>query len=176
MKLLLILYFVALSSGCKSERKTQPINVANKNINLEIIVAQIAEENVIGDNIGIAGSPYRFKLYQNLNKNATNEDLVFLTDNKAPSVRYYAFRALCYRKNPLVFDLLVKHINDTARLTSFNGCSGIKETLIYNLLNVVKSKYIEPTGYRLTSAQEKVIDSLLKIYPDPVYNEISAEN
>jgi len=176
MRLLLILCIVLLCSGCKSERKTEPIKVGYKNKNLDGIVAQIAEENVIGDNIGIAGSPYRFELYQNLNKNATNKELVFLTDNRVPSVRYYAFRALSNRRNPIVFDLLVKHINDTSRLTCFYGCSGMEETIVHNFLNVVKSKYIEPTGYRLTSSQEKVIDSLLKIYPDPFYNQINAGN
>lgn len=133
------------------------------------IVADLGKENTIGDCIGLGCSRYRLDQYDQLNKIATSEELIFLTDHVSPAVRYYAFRALTNRRSEKVFEILVKHMTDTMRVTNFMGCSGMEETVVWNLVRLVSSNFEEPYGYKLNKSQTMAIDSLIRRHPDPVY-------
>jgi len=52
-----------------------------------------------------------------LEKNATKEELIKLIDAKSPLLRVVAYRAIVNRNEPEYFDILVKHLNDTAKVT-----------------------------------------------------------
>lgn len=52
-----------------------------------------------------------------LEKNATKEELINLIDAKNPLLRVVAYRAIVNRSEPEYFDLLIKHLDDTAKVT-----------------------------------------------------------
>jgi hypothetical protein len=159
--------------GCNQDKKvlpgTKPVGASL----LSRIVDTLSKENTIGDHIGIAGSTHRYDLYQRLNEFATPPELVKLTDHTNPAVRYYSFRALASRGDGRVFDILLRHINDTMRVVSFSGCTGITETVRHNLIKIVTTDKVEGNGYKLNESQNQIVDSLLKKYPDPVYKPVS---
>jgi len=49
--------------------------------------------------------------------NATKEELIKLLDSKYPTLRVIAYRTIVNRQEPEYFDLLVNHLNDTAKVT-----------------------------------------------------------
>src|SRR5688572_4923712 len=163
---LLISFFFVILLSCTSgdNRSYKPITTNIRQNSLNIIVAHLSEENSIGDHIGIGGSSYRFDLYNDLNRLAAASELDSLTDHANPAVRYYSFRALVYRHNDRVFDILLKHMNDTSKLQSFYGCIGMTETVAGNFVKLVTSNDIEPTGYKLDKNQIKIIDSINRLH------------
>jgi hypothetical protein len=132
------------------------------------IVNNIAENNTIGDAIGIAGSSHRLILFNKLDSTATSKELDSLTNNHNPAVRYYSFRGLVKRRDPRVFDVLLNHISDTSYLLSFSGCSGMEETVSWNLVKLVTDSNIEPKGYKLNAFQARIIDSIYRVHKYPM--------
>lgn len=159
--------------SCSTKRKPSHEDKVERTSSLQKIVDNLGHENIIGDNIGIAGSTYRFELFKQLNKIATTNELITLTDHEIPAVRYYSFRALVSRRNDKVFEILLNHMNDTMRLVSFSGCTGMTETLRYNLINIVRSDETNLDGYKLSEKQQAIVDSILHKNPDPIYIPIS---
>jgi hypothetical protein len=162
--------FLMILFSCTNNHKRRPITAISKNDSLRNIVQELSRDNSIGDNIGIAGSTHRHDLYTQLNKTATTKELESLTNHEGPAVRYYSFRALVNRHSENVYDILLKHMNDTMPLLSFSGCSGTEETVAWNMVMLVKSKVVEPTGYKLDENQARVIDSIYKLHPDQTYS------
>ncbi len=157
------------SCSTKQKHKPSPEAVAERTTTLHNIVKNLEEGNAIGDAIGITGSTQKLDLYKQLNKIATKEELISLTDHANPAVRYYSFRALANRRSDEVFKILLKHVNDTMRVVSFSGCSGMEETVVWNLVGLVTSGQIEPEGYKLNRAKSKTLDSILRKLPYPGY-------
>lgn len=158
---ILVLFF-AISFVCTNTHKRSPEAEAFRANRVKDLVISIGNEEVIGDHIGIAGSTYRFELYKNLNKLATTDELVSLTDDGNPAVRYYAFRALAHRRHSKVFDILLKHVNDTATLAYYRGCTGMEETLVSSLVEIVTTESVEPAGYKLNTDERRTVNRLLK--------------
>jgi len=52
-----------------------------------------------------------------IEKNATKEELIKLMDSKSPLLRVIAYRTIVNRQEPEYFDLLTKHLSDTAKVT-----------------------------------------------------------
>lgn len=59
--------------------------------------------------------------YKNLIKAATAEDLVYLTDDENPYIRYYAFIGLIEKNYPKIKEIYFKHKNDTEAISTTNG-------------------------------------------------------
>jgi len=73
--------------------------------------------------VGYAGQrTEQYNRYEKLKQDATDAELIALTDNSNPVVRCYAFNALANRKNPNVIPILVRHLKDTAGVNTFFGC------------------------------------------------------
>ncbi len=164
-----LLFFTMASFNCSTRDSSVPNREAFRTDTLYQIVTSLASENIIGDHIGVAGSTSRLDLFNRLNKIATQSELICLTDHQVPAVRYYAFRALTSRSDKKVFSILLNHMTDTMRINSFSGCSGMEETVVWNLVNLVTSKVSEPNGYKLTKDQLRIIDSIYRLHPDPIY-------
>jgi hypothetical protein len=52
-----------------------------------------------------------------IEKNATKEELIKLMDSKSPLLRVIAYRTIVNKEEPEYFDLLTKHLSDTAKVT-----------------------------------------------------------
>jgi len=59
--------------------------------------------------------------YENLLSVATNEDLVFLTDDDDPNVRYYSFIGLIERNYPKINEIHNSHKGDEQKIFTSNG-------------------------------------------------------
>lgn len=119
-------------------------NVFSKEISM--IVDGMAADNVLR----AAGYGWLEKL-QGI---ATDAELINLTDNENVTVRNYAFKALTYRERVDLFPILLKHIDDTAKVKSYSGSYiSTNELFLYNL----SSK----NNCTLTLSQEAIIDSIL---------------
>jgi lipopolysaccharide export LptBFGC system permease protein LptF len=83
--------------------------------------------------------------FQNLYKEASLEDLLYLTENENVYVRYYAFIGLRERKYFKIIDIYNKHKNDFEEISTSNGAclSGSNEirTLMLMALNPENPKY-----------------------------------
>jgi len=76
--------------------------------------------------------------YKNLFRIATIEDLVYLTDNENPYVRYYSFIALREKNYPKIKEIFFSHKNDTETINTDNGAClkgfySIKDLMLWAL-------------------------------------------
>jgi hypothetical protein len=165
---ILILLFATLIS-CNTKTKPSVKAEVYRLDSIQKIVNNLGDGNIIGDNIGIAGSTYRFDLYKQLNKIATTNELITLTNHGNPAVRIYSFRALASRRSDKVFEILLNHINDTMHVVSVSGCTGMTETVRHNLIKIVKGENGDSDRYKLTERQSVMLDSILKEIPNPIY-------
>jgi hypothetical protein len=98
--------------------------------------------------------------YQNLLKIATDEDLIYLTDNEYPIIRCIAFKGLNSRNNTRIREILYNHKNDNSEVECSNGACltnqiKVKEFMLEQLNPETTSKY--------RFSLEK-FDSIAKIY------------
>lgn len=73
--------------------------------------------------------------YLTLSKEATDTELVVLTDHKSAKVRVYAFDILVGRKYKDIKTILEKHIDDTVFFTSRSGCMVMKDRVNLHCLS-----------------------------------------
>jgi len=71
--------------------------------------------------------------YINLMTVASNDDLIFLTNDENPVVRYFAFIGLMERNYPKINQIYKSHENDTAVISTSNGAC-IKNSVSINSL------------------------------------------
>lgn len=76
--------------------------------------------------------------FKNLLKVATTEDLVYLTENKNPYVRYYSFIGLREKNYPKIKDIFYKFQNDFDGVSTNNGAclrgiTSINDLIFYEL-------------------------------------------
>ncbi|MCW3104039.1 MAG: hypothetical protein JWO09_2479 [Bacteroidetes bacterium] len=82
-------------------------------------------DRVESERIGIAGSLSRnYQAAKSLWDASSVQALIKFTDDKSPIVRCYAFLGLIKKKagQQTIDDILNKHQNDTAKITTMNGC------------------------------------------------------
>lgn len=76
-------------------------------------------------------------------------------------VRGYSFRSLAKIKSSQVFPILVKHLSDTANVTTYSGCIMSTEMLGDYLIDVVFTTPIDSGTYQLNTRERAIIDSIL---------------
>jgi hypothetical protein len=90
--------------------------------------------------------------YKNLMNVATNEDLVFLTNDEDAKVRYYAFIGLMERNYPKINEIYQSHKNEEDDVFTSNGAC-LRNTLP---LNFLLTEAIEPGSfYNLVFSENK---------------------
>ena len=120
----------------------------------------IAKENVFyGSAVGIAGSsPDQWERSEALETKVDEKALMVLTDHSNAVVRCYAFQGLVNKNSKDVFNLLVKHLTDTAQIQTLFGCVGHTEKVGDFFLGLAISG---SDNYQLNQAQRALIDSVL---------------
>jgi len=90
----------------------------DKPLTTKKIINEIAKNNYVAPypNGFINYETHQYKLYIQLQKTATTEELLKYTDDKRPIVRIYAIKCLDDRKFDNLFPLAVKHIHDTKKV------------------------------------------------------------
>ncbi|MEO0473406.1 MAG: hypothetical protein AAF206_27590 [Bacteroidota bacterium] len=91
--------------------------------------------------------------------NATEQELIELTNHPNPITRYYAFWALTERKasKATLLEIVKTHLNDTVSVKTQIGCIG-GETMIGDYM---LSKLPHSDQYKLDEEEQRMIDSLL---------------
>jgi hypothetical protein len=93
------------------------------------IINQIAVYPAVdGSAVGIAGmQSEQYRRFLWLKQNATEEELIQLTDNSNANVKVYAFMALCERNSPVCKEIYERHIADKAQFYKYGGCIQMPE-------------------------------------------------
>ena len=132
-------------------------------LEIKTIVDSMAKDNMLKSSaVGYSGvRTKQWDNFEKLKKTATNKELMYLTTHKNEVVRCYSFQALAARKDKDIFPILLEHINDTAQVTTFQGCVISSQTVGDYFLDVVTPQYIDNDLYKLSQKQKTIIDSLL---------------
>jgi hypothetical protein len=130
---------------------------------IDTIVSLIAQnDRVTGKHIGIAGSlSEQWDLYERLKDRATENQLISLTDHVNGAVRCYAFHALASKRSDKVFSILLKHLKDTAVITTQGGCIVSREQVKDYFINLVTPERIDLDVYKLSTGERKELDKAL---------------
>lgn len=160
----LLIYFSIVSS-CKSKDDKYsfvPIDISEilKSSNdtassrpFSKIVNQIASyPTVDGGAVGIAGrQSEQYRRFLWLEQNATEEELIQLTENSNVNVKVYAFMALCNRNSQACKQVFKKHIADTDQFNQFAGCMQMPKYVNVFYLNYLSAKLspAEIAGYKM---------------------------
>lgn len=171
MKKLISITIICFVSTLKGQNNYYEASKISKNI--ELIVNEISKKNKLDrdliDNSGIESEPY--KNFEKL-KNASNNELLTLTNHPNGVVRCYAFWALNLRPNINTFEIVKNHLNDNEKIQIQSGCIIDEEKVGDFYISLVTPKYIDLDVNKLTLQERKKIDSLL-IYND---NKLEARN
>jgi hypothetical protein len=114
---------------------------------IQTIVSRLKKENVLhlGAPVGFAGkletNNKYYKLNNRLNKMATNEELVTLTNDSSKVIVLYAFANLSSRGYSELKDIFITHISDTASVWMAGGCTGTVTKVNSYMLNYLNPKY-----------------------------------
>lgn len=130
---------------------------------IDKIVNGIAKDNMLkSSGVGYGGvRTDQWDRFVLLKEKATNEELIALTDHNNGVVRCYSFQALATRKDINVFPNLIKHLTDTATITTFQGCIISSQSVGDYFLEVVTPQYIDLEAYKLTDFERQKVDSIL---------------
>ena len=106
---------------------------------------------------GLVGfSPVNTKQYERsmtLSGQATDRELVLLTDHKSPKVRVYAFDILAARKHKDLKSILEKHILDSAIFTSRSGCMRGTDRVNWHFLDRLTPRANRDTDITLSNEE-----------------------
>ncbi|KFF06583.1 hypothetical protein B0A68_02020 [Flavobacterium reichenbachii] len=138
IKSIFILVFLSLIfTFCGKDLKNKK-QQKQKQHKLTIEVQNAVDSLSLIDEIRLRGT----KRFDDLLKVASNQDLVFLTKNKNPKIRCYAFNGLIINKYPELTDIFFEHLKDTSVIQTRYECTGERTTVMNFMLNYFHPKNI----------------------------------
>ena len=142
------------------------------------IVAKIEKINrLMGAAVGYSGQrPEQYENFTALQKTATREELIELTDYQNGVVRCYSFWALLYDRKTDMFPIVVKHIYDDALVSTEFGCISSREKVGDFFISLVTPGNGYSILQQLNAAELKQVDSLLIYTPNSLYARTEAIN
>lgn len=105
-KIIESIFVITLLSSCAHKLSTK----------VEEAVNEVCKENVVYTHWETTSSAF-----ENLFKVASLDDLVYLTENENPYVRYYAFIGLREKKYSKILEIYKKHKKDFEIINTSNG-------------------------------------------------------
>lgn len=133
-------------------------------VSLIPIIDSLVNYSVVEDEaIGFAGEKSEvYKHFEELLNHATDEELVKLTNHKIPSIRAYAFWGLAKKRNSMVKELIMKHLDDTIRFSFMSGCS-IREVPVNTFfLQILTPNYIDNDCLKLKKSEILEVQSKIE--------------
>lgn len=128
---------------------------------LDIISQLEGVDRVESATLGVAGTPSsQWERYERLEEIATVDQLIRLTDYDNATVRCYAFQALAAKNAVRVFEVLLRHVDDSESVSVQRGCIGMTELTGDYFINVV-TRGANATGYHLSPAERERLDGIL---------------
>lgn len=129
------------------------------------IAEAIAMENILaGEAVGIVGTkPKQYKRFEKLTKNATENELLALSNHRNGVVKCYAFWALDERNSDYMFEALLENFDDTTSITTQFGCIISRDKVGDIYYNSVVPRYGDDWKCKLSDNQmQRISDSLLE--------------
>lgn len=148
----------------KISKKTQKIVTAIEKVNVVMSSAVYYE--------GIR--PRQYDHFTKLQKCATQNELIELTNHANGVVRCYAFWALSYDPSANLLPILVHHIPDTAAVDTQFGCIGGMSLVGDFLIDIVTPQHVDLRSKKLTPAEFEYLDSMLIYTPNSLYSKADA--
>ena len=105
------------------------------------------ENNSIGFGGGQSAS---YNCFLELNKIASDQDLIVLTQHLKPTVRCYAFWALCKRKYKDIRTVLTPMLKDTASIHYQSGCIVMGDNVVNFCLDILTPEMIDNNCFKLS--------------------------
>lgn len=129
-------------------------------------LTDMERENVFSD-VGVGrgfNKDKQRKRFDKLKVEATDEELLALTDDPSPVLRCYAFLALADKHHPDVFAVLLRHLADKEEIEVQSGCLSRMMTVGELFLAIAKGRFSEEKHpYKLTADQKKKVDMSLAV-------------
>ena len=137
----------------------------------EQIVVKIEKINeLMGSAVGYAGiRPEQYDYFTQLQKEATKDELIELTNHPNGVIRCYSFWALTYDSSINLFTIVVRHINDDENVKTQFGCIGSSEKVGDFFIDLVTPNYVDVNSKKLDSSKFAAIDSILIYTPNNLY-------
>ncbi len=142
------------------------------------IVQKIKKINtVMEDVVGYEGvRPKQFDHFEDLEKKATKNELMELTNHPNGAVRCYAFWALAYKVDVQLFPIVLKHLDDNEIVETMSGCIIEAEKVGDFFIRVVTPRYFGYDTKKLSPVQLKKLDIALIYTPNKLYATAEALN
>ncbi len=144
----------------------------------EQIVTKIEKVNeLMGSAVYYEGvRPQQYDNFTELQKKATQNELLQLTNHPNGVVRCYAFWALSYNPSSNLLPIVISHINDTASVKTQFGCIGSREKVGDFFIDIVTPQYVDLDSKKLTRAEYVYLDSVLVYTSNKLYAKENAIN
>ncbi len=139
------------------------------------IVAEIAEDDTYTSKTKawIGGMTEQWSRYEKLKRNASEEELIKLTDSESSAVKAYAFKALVERENRNTFKILSRHLSDQQEIWTAEGCVVRRMPISDFFLENVTLDLKELRGYRLSESQKNALFDLNSFNTDKSFEQHS---
>jgi len=144
----------------------------------EKIVAKIEKvDEVMGNAVGEGGiQPEQYDHFIELQKTATKDELMELTNHPNGVVRCYSFWALSYDREINLLPIVVQHIYDNEFVKTQFGCRGGQERVGDFFIGRLTIKYVDSISQKLTNAEFRRLDSFLIYTPNNLWARTDAIN
>lgn len=169
MRLLATITILALTLNCFGQYQYDQTKISRQT---EQIVVKIEKVNQLMSSAAYYEGcrPAQYNNFTDLQKTATKDELLELLNHPNGVVRSYSFWALSYDTTANLLPIIIKHLNDTASVTTQFGCLRSRERAGDFFIDVVTPEYVDLNSKKLTAAEYEYLDSILVYTP----NELSA--
>ncbi|WP_204346660.1 hypothetical protein [Psychroserpens algicola] len=163
---LISIIFLILCSCSQEKKETEFAQTNELSQKTQDIVSDLIEYGEItGSAVGYSGGkPKQWDNFTDLKKNATDQELLLLTEHPNPVVKCYAFDLLVKKRNKSSFNILKKNLKDTTSVSTQYGCIGSMTRVNDYFIESISRPY--PDNEYLTKSDKKTLDSLILFTPD----------
>jgi hypothetical protein len=172
MRHLTTLIILTLTLNCFGQYQFDKTKISKQT---EKVVTKIEKVNeLMGSAVYYSGMrPKQYDNFEELQKKATQTELIELTNHPNGVVRCYAFWALSFNHSVDLLPIIIKHINDTTSIDTQFGCIGDTEQVGDFFIDIVTPQYVDLNSKKLTKTEYEYLDSILVYTPNTL---IAKEN
>ncbi|WP_346883965.1 hypothetical protein [uncultured Algibacter sp.] len=162
--------FLILCSCSQGNNKAEFAHANELSQKTKIIVSELIDYGEItGRAVGEAGTkPKQWDNFTDLKKNATEQELLLLTEHPNPVVKCYAFDLLVKQRNKNSFNILKDNLRDTTSVSTQYGCIGSMTRVNDYFIESMLRPYSD--NEYLTESDKKTLDSLILFTPNLISN------
>jgi hypothetical protein len=173
MKQFVTIIILTLSLNCFGQYKFDKAKISRQTA---LLVTKLEKVNeLMGSAVYDSGSrPAQFDNFTELQKKATKEELMELTNHSNGVIRCYAFWALSYDTSVDLLPIVIKHISDTASVSTQFGCIGSSEKVGDFFISIVTPEYVDLKSKKLSPEEFEYLDSILVYTSNTLYARESA--